>query len=231
MCLRERPPIFGPEVIGKKTLVAMTSSSRFPNSRSARPVTSSLAPSEYMSAVSKKLMPASIARWKNGRAASSSRIHGRQLDEPYVMQPRQRRENFRPGLPRVVNFIRKSYAPARSPSPSPRLLPSASSVSQSFSVSRPSSRGLDHRRADHRIAQTAAAAARGEHPEDDAEARCVRDGPAESLRIEVRRRARADHLKYGGLGTARDDHRPLQARRLRARRVEDVALRLVRFRR
>src|ERR1044072_1432951 len=115
MCLRESPPIFGPEVIGKKTLVAITSSSRFPNSRSARPVTASLAPNEYMSAVSKKLIPASMARLKNGRAASSSRIHGRHFDDPYVMQPRQRRETLRPVLPRFVNFMAKSYAPSRSP--------------------------------------------------------------------------------------------------------------------
>ncbi len=41
-----------------------------------------LTPSEYMSAVSKKLMPASMARRKNGRAASSSSTQGRQREEP-----------------------------------------------------------------------------------------------------------------------------------------------------
>jgi hypothetical protein len=35
-----------------------------------------------MSAVSKKLIPASIARRKNGRAVSSSSTQGRQADAP-----------------------------------------------------------------------------------------------------------------------------------------------------
>src|SRR3954447_3259202 len=230
MCLRERPPMFGPDVIGKKTFVAMTSSSRLPNSRSARPVTSSLAPSEYMSAVSKKLIPASMARLKNGRAASSSRIHGRHFDDPYVMHPRQTRETLRPVLPRFVNFMRESYAPPRSPSRAPRLLATAFCGPHSLSASA-SSRDLHDRHPDYLIAQAAAAAARGEHPEIDAEARCVRDGSAESFRAEIQGDARAGHIKYGGLGPARDDDGPLRARRLRARRLEDVALRLVRFRR
>ena len=46
MCLRERPRSFGPSPIGEKTLVAITTSSRLAKSFSARPVTSSLAPSE-----------------------------------------------------------------------------------------------------------------------------------------------------------------------------------------
>jgi hypothetical protein len=41
-----------------------------------------LAPSEYMSAVSKKLTPASHAFRRNGRAASSSSTHGRHLLDP-----------------------------------------------------------------------------------------------------------------------------------------------------
>ena len=49
--------MLGPDVIGKLSFVARTISSRFAYSRIARPVTSSLAPSEYMSAVSKKLIP------------------------------------------------------------------------------------------------------------------------------------------------------------------------------
>src|SRR5438105_12621665 len=110
MCLRERPRSLGDDPDGKKTLVAMTTSSRRASSRSARPVTSSLAPFEYMSAVSKKLMPASIARTKNGRAASSSRTQERHFDEPYVMQPRQRRETLRPVLPRLTYFIRMQNA-------------------------------------------------------------------------------------------------------------------------
>ena len=64
--------MFGPLPMVKCTFVAITTSSRFPYFRSARPVISSLTPIEYMSAVSKKLIPASIARRKNGCAASSS---------------------------------------------------------------------------------------------------------------------------------------------------------------
>ena len=48
------------------TLVAMTISSSRAYLRSARPVISSLTPSEYMSAESKKLMPASTARAEEG---------------------------------------------------------------------------------------------------------------------------------------------------------------------
>ena len=46
IALRERPPPFGPWRIGMKTLVATTISSRSAISRSARPVISSLVPSE-----------------------------------------------------------------------------------------------------------------------------------------------------------------------------------------
>ncbi len=46
------------------------------------PVTSSLAPSEYMSAVSKKLMPLSTARRKKGMAACWSSTQGRQAGSP-----------------------------------------------------------------------------------------------------------------------------------------------------
>ena len=42
----------------------------------ARPTISSLVPSEYTLAVSKKLMPSSSARWMNGRLASSSSVQG-----------------------------------------------------------------------------------------------------------------------------------------------------------
>src|SRR4249920_2844366 len=52
-----------------------------------------------MSAVSKKLMPSSSARWMNGRLASSSNTHGRHFDEPKVIAPRQMRETFKPLFP------------------------------------------------------------------------------------------------------------------------------------
>ena len=52
----------GRRLLDNKALVAMTTLSRAgPKSFKARPSTSSLAPNEYMSAVSKKLIPASIA--------------------------------------------------------------------------------------------------------------------------------------------------------------------------
>ena len=84
MSLRERPRRWA-RAIAPWTLVATTISSRRARSLSARPVTSSLTPAEYMSAVSKKLMPASRARLKNGRASSSraptasARTVGREL--------------------------------------------------------------------------------------------------------------------------------------------------------
>jgi hypothetical protein len=58
------------------------SSSRAAIDRSARPVISSLTPSEYMSAVSKKLIPLSNAARKNGCAAASSSTNGRQAGVP-----------------------------------------------------------------------------------------------------------------------------------------------------
>ena len=80
MCLRDRPRSLAVGPIGLNTLVATTTCSRgIASSRRARPRTSSLAPSEYMSAVSKKLIPASQARRKNGRLASSSSTQGRHL--------------------------------------------------------------------------------------------------------------------------------------------------------
>ena len=46
MCFLERPPPFSPGVIGEKTLVAMTTSSRVRHCLSSRPVATSLAPPE-----------------------------------------------------------------------------------------------------------------------------------------------------------------------------------------
>jgi hypothetical protein len=45
-------------------------------------VISSDAPSEYMSAVSKKITPASTALRTSGRAASASSTHSRHVGEP-----------------------------------------------------------------------------------------------------------------------------------------------------
>src|SRR5439155_4403421 len=73
--------------------------SRCAKSLSARPSTFSLTPREYMSAVSKKLMPCSSARLTNGRLSASSSTQGRHCDVPYVIVPRQMRETLRPVLP------------------------------------------------------------------------------------------------------------------------------------
>jgi hypothetical protein len=48
----------------------------------ASPVTISLAPPSYMSAVSKKVMPASTAARTSGSAAASSRCHARRDVSP-----------------------------------------------------------------------------------------------------------------------------------------------------
>jgi len=82
MCLRERPWPFGPVVIGLKTLVAITSSSRDRSDRRSRPVTASLSPAEYTSAVSKNVTPASTAALTIGAARSSSSTQGRQPGDP-----------------------------------------------------------------------------------------------------------------------------------------------------
>src|SRR2546426_3367483 len=58
-----------------------------------------------MSAVSKKLMPASIAWRIRGRLCSSSRTHSRHFFEPYVIVPRQTRETLRPVEPRFTYSI------------------------------------------------------------------------------------------------------------------------------
>ena len=100
MCFADSPPRFGPVPIRSRTLVATTASSRFAYSRTALPVISSLTPSEYTSAVSKKLMPSSTARRKNGIASSSSRIQGRHCRLPKLMQPSAILETTSPLFPR-----------------------------------------------------------------------------------------------------------------------------------
>ena len=101
-CLRDRPRSFGPSPIGKNALVAITAWSRVVKSLRARPTICSLTPREYMSAVSKKLIPASSARRMNGRLASSGSIQGRHAVDPKVIVPRQRRETRRPVRPRLT---------------------------------------------------------------------------------------------------------------------------------
>src|SRR5215470_5066586 len=108
-CFRDKPLSLGPSPIGKQTFVATITWSRFAYSFSARPVTSSLTPREYMSAVSKKLTPHSSARLTNGLLAASSRVHGCHSGDPYVIMPRQIRETFRPVEPsRTYSIDKKS---------------------------------------------------------------------------------------------------------------------------
>src|SRR5450759_3153795 len=83
----------------------MTTWSRGAYSFNARPTTSSLAPREYMSAVSKKLMPRSIARFRKGRLSASSSTQGRHAEVPKVIVPRQMRETLRPLEPRRTYSI------------------------------------------------------------------------------------------------------------------------------
>ena len=64
------------------TFVATTASSRAMYLASRRPVTSSLAPSEYASAVSKNVMPPSTAARTNCPASGSSSTHGRHSELP-----------------------------------------------------------------------------------------------------------------------------------------------------
>ncbi len=71
IAFRDRPSALGPFRVGALSFVAMTTPSRWVKSFSARPTISSLAPFEYMLAVSKKLIPASTAWRINERLASS----------------------------------------------------------------------------------------------------------------------------------------------------------------
>jgi hypothetical protein len=83
MCPRDRPPSLGALPIRMKTLVASTySSRRAKTERSAAPVASSLTPTEYMSAVSKKVMPPSAAAATNSSARSPGSTQSRQPGSP-----------------------------------------------------------------------------------------------------------------------------------------------------
>src|SRR5437588_8054502 len=105
MCLRDRPPPFSPGVMGMNTLVATTTSSRPRYLPTRRPVATSLAPFEYVSAVSKKFTPPSTAARTIGSAASSSITHGRSLSLPKPIMPRPTRDTRRPVAPRFTYFI------------------------------------------------------------------------------------------------------------------------------
>lgn len=101
MAFRERPPEFGSSSsIWKYTFEATTASSRRPSS--AFPRTRSDSPFEYMLAVSKKLIPSSMARSTSSSPASSSNTHSRHSGVPKLIQPRQMRETSMPVSPSVV---------------------------------------------------------------------------------------------------------------------------------
>ena len=102
MCLRPSPPPFSPGVTGMNTLVAITASSRVRYFGTSRPVATSLAPPEYVSAVSKKVTPPSTAARTMGSAASSSMTQARSLSFPNPIMPRQTLETRRPDVPRLV---------------------------------------------------------------------------------------------------------------------------------
>ena len=104
---RDKPLPLGPGRILPCTLVAMTTSSREAKSLMARPRISSLLPREYTFAVSKKLIPASSARWMKGRLAASSIVHGWVpcSEAPKLMHPKQIRDTCKPVSPRFTYFI------------------------------------------------------------------------------------------------------------------------------
>jgi hypothetical protein len=96
------------------TVVATTYSSREAKSlRSRRPVTTSLRPPLYTSAVSKKTTPPSTARRTIGSAAGSSSDQGRLSCLPKLIIPRHTRETRRPALPRFTYRIAASFAARR----------------------------------------------------------------------------------------------------------------------
>src|ERR1051326_1438185 len=102
MCLRESPWLLGSGPMRWNTFVPIMTLALDAKSLRARPNTSSLLPSEYISAVSKKLIPSSIARLMNGRPCSSFNTHGLHSGEPYVIAPRQSRETFKPVVPSLM---------------------------------------------------------------------------------------------------------------------------------
>jgi hypothetical protein len=84
------------------TFVATTASSRVSNLPIRRPVATSLAPAEYVSAVSKKVTPPSTAARTIGSAASSSSTHALSLSLPKLIIPRHTRETRSPVAPRFT---------------------------------------------------------------------------------------------------------------------------------
>src|SRR5688572_23469524 len=94
MCFADRPPPLAPGIVGKPTLVAITTSSRHPARREPR--ISSDAPALYTSAVSKKSLPAS--RNAVTIAAASPASHP-QPGVPKFIAPRHTRETERPDVP------------------------------------------------------------------------------------------------------------------------------------
>jgi hypothetical protein len=89
--------------------VATTWASRSYSAR-AFPRTRSLSPFEYMLAVSKKLIPRSIARSTSSRPYASPLTHSRQSGSPKLIQPRQIFETSMPVDPSVAYSMTVSLA-------------------------------------------------------------------------------------------------------------------------
>src|SRR5688572_18139366 len=97
---REPPRRLGSRPWGKKHFVATMAWSR--RSPTARPRISSLSPSPYPSAVSKRLMPASIERWTMRTHSSASRLPPR----PNIIVPRAMAPTCTPERPSVRYSMR-----------------------------------------------------------------------------------------------------------------------------
>src|ERR1700722_11777855 len=82
------------------------------SSISALQTTRSFSPTEYQFAISKNVIPASTARFSNGRASRSSRTQGLHRLDPMVIVPRQYLLTVNPVPPNFVYSI--ISAPPRS---------------------------------------------------------------------------------------------------------------------
>src|SRR5215217_4993672 len=104
ICLRWLPEALGSSSsIGMCTLVASTMLSRLPFRFSAFPTATSLAPLLYAFAVSRKLMPSSMARSMMSAESSSPVL------PPNIMHPRQSSLTFTPVLPRFLYSTCRSF--------------------------------------------------------------------------------------------------------------------------
>src|SRR3546814_15230755 len=121
MRFSERPPRLASGSAAYNGLFATTVSSRRTASVfKARPRISSLCAEEYISAVSKKLIPHSTALRMIGRLSASLKVQSAMPPKP--MPPRQRREPCAPVEPIRVYFKGGRFS-RRLPHPTPRQGP------------------------------------------------------------------------------------------------------------